>query len=69
MNGNLVFQKRIFYFLIALLLVSIPFSNIFAQEGLSISAAPVISFPMGDSADLYSLGIGGSIEARFPLSL
>ena len=68
MNGNLVFQKRTFYFLIALLLVSIPFSNIFAQEGLSISGAPVISFPMGDSADLYSLGIGGSIEARFPLS-
>lgn len=67
MIDSLVFQKRALFIFVFLLLVLLPFPNMFSQEGLSISAAPVISFPMGDSGDLYSIGMGGTVEARFPL--
>ena len=60
----ILFKKS--YILLFLLILIFSVFNISAQEGLSISAAPVISFPLGDSADLFSLGFGVDLEARFP---
>ena len=59
---------RIRYVFIFLMVSSIIVFNVDADENLTISAAPVISIPLGSSTDLFSLGFGAGVEGRFPLT-
>ena len=52
---------------LVLLCALLSLSVLYAQEGISISAAPTVSLPMGETADLYQLGVGGEMEIKFPL--
>ena len=56
------------HLLILLMLASVLIVSLQAQEGLTFSAAPLVSLPLGSSADLYSIGMGAGLETRFPLS-
>jgi len=67
MSGNALSYLKKRYILVIVLSFALAVTTLSAQEVLSISAAPVISFPIGDSIDLYTLGIGADVESRFPI--